>query len=304
MKQAKVLGVFAAFLLPQAHLDKTAAAAARALLVRKFQWEGVLIGQTLQDLTKDDRLFLRGQSAVAEYFYLPLRLTKFIAVVAHATAFAPKLGVAFDPLQARALIGKILEAYPNAFRSVSDQQAPYLYVWCNSARALGWTVELEAVFGCMFSDLVAAQGRPAREGLEPRVACEYALARGANLPLKPGWVANPSALLAVALLAAGENGLADAVDPYLELLDHRRLNLYFPSDYSHFAQDRMEEGINRTHEIGHDIWKTDDFMQLFREHWRRHEEIDRLPANDVEQSLAIQAALAFTDRVPLGLQRA
>jgi hypothetical protein len=295
--------MFAALLLPHVATDGAAASVARGLVERKLRLEAELIPQALREMEADFQLFIRGRYSMADSYYLPLRLTKFLAVVASAVEVAPKFNVVIDQVSARALIGRIISSYPNALNAVSDQQAPYLYVWFKRAATLGWVTELEAVFGSVFSDLVSVKGKIARDEIDPRIACDYAMARGADLTsVKLEWLANPSTLLAVALLAAAENDLIEVVDPFLEHLDHRRLNLYFPADYRDFANKRMEEGINRTHVIGHDVWTVADFVRHFDRDWGRHKMQDRLPSTELERTLVTYAALVFTDRTPLCLQ--
>ena len=64
----------------------------------------------------------------------------------------------------------------------------------------------------------------------------------------------------------------------------------------------MEEGVNRTHEIGLDVWICDDFRKSFATDWNRHVVEDNFPTDHLEQILVTCAALAYPDRVPLSLQ--
>jgi hypothetical protein len=302
-EEAEALGVFAVCLLRDVRCDATAAAIARELLVRKTRLELDLIGPTLQRLTDEPRCLLNSDSRMADFFYLPLRLLKLLAATAHAVVIAPALGLTADPAAALALVRRVLATYPLAFKAVSDEQGPAFYLWAHFARQLGWQDELETIFGSVFSDFISVQGCIARCGLKPEQACEYLLARGTpSTPFKPGWLANPGQLLVVLLLVANENGLADSVDPFLEAVDHQRLNLYLPEDYLRFGDAVMEDGVNHTHEIGHDVWSCADFRSLFAADWKSHAPANDFPQSDLEHILVTCASLVYPNRIPLSLQ--
>lgn len=302
-EEAEALGVFAVCLLPDVRTDATAANIARELLLRKTRLELDLILPTTERLSSDPRHFLNPRSGMADFYYLPCRLIKFLATVANAVVTARAFGLDPDTAPARNLVNRVLTAYPLALRTVSDDQAPTAYVWFKLGVQLGWQEEIEAVFGSLFTDYISIRGKIARCGLRPPQACEYTLARGKNqASIKLGWLANPGQLLAVLLLTACENELDGSVDEFLELIDHQRLNLYLPNDYLGFHAAVMEKGVNRTHEIGQDVWTCADFRQLFAADWSRHSVEAIFPADFIEQALVTAAALAFPDRVPLSLQ--
>lgn len=300
---AEALGAFAGFLLKDVRGDPSVTKIAASLVKQKLEMELKLVGPTLTSLGEQPPHLLNAQSGMGDYYYLPQRALKLIATVASATAMAADFGLVADAGSARALVRKVLENYPLAFKAVCDDQAATLYVWSHYARRLGWQDELETVFGCLFSDMVAIRGRVGRCGLPPRLACEYLLARGRGWAgLEQGWLANPGELLSVLLLVASENGLDDRIDSHLVLLDHERLNLYFPGDCATFADGAMEGGMNRTHMIGTDIWRCADFRSLFANHWARYVASAKLPEGPVERALITCAAMVFPDRVPLALQ--
>jgi hypothetical protein len=302
-EEAEALGVFAACLLPDIRTDTTTARIARELVLRKTRLELHLLTPTSERLVNDPRYFLNDESGMADFYYLPLRLTKFLATVANAIAVAPEFDLEPDVAGARALVNCVLSAYPLAFRAVADDQAPAAYIWASLARRLGWQAEVETVFGSLFTDFIAVRGRITRCGIKPRQACEYILGRGRDpASINLGWLANPGQLLAVLLLIACENGLDNSVDESLELIDHQRMNLYLPKDYLGFGAPVMKEGVNRTHEVGQDVWTCDDFRKLFAADWSRHASEAIFPSDFVEQSLVTCAALAYPDRVPLSLR--
>lgn len=301
---AEALGAFAAFLLRDVPNDPVVAKVAATLLSQKLELELKLVGPTFARLGEQPPHLLNAQSGMGDYFYLPQRALKLIATVAAATATATDFGLVPDAASALALVRKVLENYPLAFKAVCDDQAAALYVWSHHARNLGWQEELEMVFGCLFNDFVAINGRVGRCSLPPRIACEYLLSRGRNwVDLKLGWLANPGQLLAVLLLIASEHGLDEQVDEHLEALDQVRLNMYFPGDFVTFADRAMEGGVNRTHEVGTDIWLCGDFRTLFANHWSRYLSSAKRPEGAVERTLMVCASLVFPDRVPLALQR-
>jgi hypothetical protein len=300
---AEALGAFATFLLRDVRNDPGVAKIVATLVMQKLEWELKLVVPTLASLGEQPPHLLNPESGMGDYFYLPQRVLKLIATVATATAMAPDFGLVPDATASRALVRKVLENYPLAFKAVCDDQAAALYVWAHFARCLGWQEELEMVFGCLFSDIVATRSKVGRCGLPPKIACEYLLSRGRDWAgLELCWLANPGQLLAVLLLIASEHGFDERVDGHFAPVDHVRLNLYFPRDFATFADRAMEGGVNRTHQIGTDIWRCADFRTLFANHWNRYVASATLPAGPVERALFVCAALVFPDRVPLALQ--
>lgn len=302
-EEAEALGLFATTLLSTVRTDATAARVARQLLLRKTTLELELVSLTAQRLAADPLHFLNPLHGMGDFFYLPCRLTKFLATVVQAISTAEALGLSPNIAEARALVGQVLSAYPLAFRAVTDDQASALYIWSVHAHRLGWQAELEQVFGSLLTDFLSIRGKVARCGLKPAQACEYILARGKDsISLKLGWLANPSQFLAVLLLIASESNLDETVDGFLSSADHHRLNFYLPKDYLHFSDAVMEAGVNRTHEIGNDIWTCADFRRLFATDWSRHQAEANFPTGDIEPALVSIAALAYPDRIPLSLQ--
>lgn len=305
-EMAETLGVFATTLLRDMRNDITVAAVVRELLERKTRMELSLIPQTLAKLQSNPKFLLNIKASMADFFYLPIRLTKLLAVIANALITAEALGLPFRSSLnvTRELVKVVLANYTNSLLAVSDRQAATAYVWFKFARQFGWTDELEMTFGCIFSDLVLTGGRIARGNMEPEVACEYCMTRGRDpLLLKQEWLANPSQLIPVLLLVAGENDFNEMVDPHLSALDHRRLNLFFPVDYADFAAKVIERGVNRSHHIGHDLWSVADFMGLFATDAERHWLETTLPITPMEGALVTLAAQVYPDRIPLHLQR-
>lgn len=300
---AEVLGGFAGFLLRD--LDTEAAAAkAWRLMVRKVELELGLIAPTLARLEKEPTTLLNAVSPMADFYFLPQRLLKLIATVAQAVSVAPELGLMADRELALRFVTKILAEYPLAFRVVTDEQAPTLFLWSHYARRLEWQEQLEQVFGSLFTDYVSIRGKVTRCGLPPKQACEYVLARGKDPEaISQGWLANPGQLLAVYLIVAGDNGLEATVDKHLEELDQEKFNLYFPGDYALFADEAMEGGVNRTHAIGMDTWTCADFARLFGNHWAQHLAAAKFPRDSLAQLIVNSVSMCFPDRVALSLRR-
>lgn len=302
---AEALGTFATFLLRDVRSDPGVTKIAATLLTQKLDMELKLIGPTLARLGEQPPALLNPASGMGDYFYLPQRILKLLATVAAATATSPEFGLVPEPAASLALVRKVLADYPLAFRAVCDDQAAALYVWSHYARALGWHDELEIVFGSLFTDMVEIGAQVGRCEVPPKIACEYMLSRGRGwADLKLGWLANPGQLMAVLLLLASDYNLDEQVDDHLGALDHVRLNLYFPNDFVTFADRAMEGGVNRTYEIGIDIWRCADFRALFANHWTRYLSSANHAEGAVERFSITCAALAFPDRVPLALRKA
>lgn len=296
---------FSVVLLPIIRTDATAPSAARELIERRLRLELRLISEIVTELEADRDRLVHRRRAMAEHFYLPLRLAKLLAWTAQTAWAAETFGMEAAGARELALrfANQVLEHYRGTIRAMCDQQASYLFVWFELGRRFGWATEAEQIFGAVFSDFISINGRVARGGIAPEIAFDYCLARGRDPSLiELKWMANPTELLAVLLLAASDLNLEDTVDPFLDRVDRRHFNLYFPADYRDFGKSLISEGVNRSHSIGTDVWCCADYRQLFEAELANHRGKDVMPQGEIETTLIVMASLLYPNRTALALR--
>ncbi len=295
---------FACLLLRYVKDDATAASVAREFLTTGARLERELVRKLYDAIEADPHVLMNSQAPLADFFYLPLRVSKFLAWIAHGEEIADLVGVSEkeDLHFRRRLIGRLLSTYGSSLRAMCDVQGSYLYVWFHYARRFGFVEELEIVFGTVFSDYVAVRGKVARCNIEPEIAFKYCLARGKSVStIDQKWIANPSQLLAVLFSAAIDNGLSDVVDPFLEQLDHLHFNVFFPADCRDLTTAVIGSGLNRGHCVGMDVWTCQDYQRVLSQEMLSYASEARRPENRLESALCVAASLLFPDRLPVFL---
>jgi hypothetical protein len=108
-------------------------------------------------------------------------------------------------------------------------------------------------------------------------------------------------LLTAVLLSAALRNLDDLYDFDLVALDHRTCNIFVPSSYNDFGQDRIVDGANFGFDIGHSVWTLQDVRDGFR---ARSTAIESAAKGMSQERLAaaMLASQAMPDRLPLFLR--
>ena len=259
----------------------------------------------LTDAIESDYLALCDRvNVLPELYYLPLRITKILGWIGFEILTAEFLsdhrdgddGVRFD------LASQILKNYEPSFVAVSEEQAPFLYVFLKACELKKEDELAEQVVNYYFASFAAKAGNIARAETDGATAYLYMRSLGPPEHRPQHWrPANPSSLLAVLLLFGAKLKLQSSWD--LRALDHRSSGFFIPSSYLDFDREVIEHGMNFTSRIGHGVWTVRDFETEFE----RAMQVS-FPSATSELSkecvvLCTAASLLFPDRLPFLLER-
>lgn len=216
-----------------------------------------IVTSTLGALAADRFVLLSKRAALADLYYLPLRLAKLLGWAGAAYLIEREEG-ADTSLSARnlkSLSDLVCEHYSTAFRAMTDSQAPYLMVALSAYRASELHEAAEPLLSLLFSSALDCKGNVARNDLSPEKALEYVLARAKqNYEEQVELIAQPTELLLVMLCYANVFGLSEAFDVEMKTLDHVKLNAFAPADWASFSDEVIATGSNLTLEIGESVF--------------------------------------------------
>lgn len=279
-------------------------------LVRDFIRERALsIGQAStvleQGLRTSRFALLNPERAPSDFFYLPIRVSKTLGWLASEIVIDGILGVDDQRKNdsVRSLVESIAGNYRGVLVSMSDEQAPYIYLLAKACRLRGWDDLASAVLGPMFESFISVKGAVARVDLEPSKAYDYTVARAYG---EPGHdlssVAQPSQLLAALMLGGSLLSTSDDWDKRLILLDHKSTNIFLPDNYLDFGAEVIYQGVNYTFTIGHDVWTLADLSNLFDKNCRLSIENNETIWPPEVKALCVLASCLFPNRVPFFLE--
>jgi hypothetical protein len=242
-------------------------------------------------------------NVLPELYYLPLRITKVLGWLGFeilAGELLPELRDDNDTLRL-SLASQILSHYEPSFVAISDEQAPFLYVFLKSCEWMKQYKLAERVLNLYFGSFAVKAGNIARAETDGATAYLYMRSLCPDECRPKHWrSANPSSLLAVLLLFGSKLGLQSSWN--LLALDHRSLGMFIPSSYLDFDRRVIEHGTNFTLRIGFGVWTITDFETEFE---RAMQMIlpSALSLSKECVALCTAASLLFPDRLPLVLER-
>ena len=301
---SQCLATCAASLLPWIHMDNarryTRDALRHLMTLNESRWKELLA------LVKTRRhALLNSREIVADIYYLPMRIAKTLGWIGLSTALARLLPELDDRSDSERfdLVSRIVEEYAAAIVSVSEEQAPHLYVFVKACLLSGRRDLAERVTNSYFGSLVERKGNITRPGTDGVGALRYMLSLGHEQFRPPEWrPANPSQLLAILLLLGSTLGLGRAWD--LRALDRKVLGVFLPADYRDFTQSVIEKGVNHTQQVGFGVWSLKGFREQFDRAFKESLSSRTSAFLPEEAALCTISALLFPDRVPLLLEAA
>jgi hypothetical protein len=192
----------------------------------------------------------------------------------------------------KVLLPLILEHYEGSLVALNDSQASAWCICLAQASEVGLMDEGERLAGLLFYSLTTSGGRIARGDLPAEDALAYLLCKVADdYSGAAELIARPMATITVLLKAARLFELEEVFDEALWRLDGVSFTAYTPAELSHFNQEVMHGGKNFIWTIGHDVFRTKDFMAT----WPA---MMPAPSTMVEKALSVLAALTLPDRQP------
>lgn len=250
---------------------------------------------------------LNTAGAPSDFFYLPIRVSKTLGWIASEIVIDSILGEDDQRKNesVRSLIEKIAGTYSGVLVSMSDEQAPYIYLLAKACRLRGWDDSASIILGAMFESFVSVRGAIARVDLEPSMVYDYTIARAYGHPGNDfDSLAHPSQLLAALMLCGSVLGTADDWDRQMVHLDHNSTNIFLPDDYMDFGAEVIYEGVNYSFTIGHDVWTLADLVSFFNKNCRPSIQGNETIRTPEVRALCILASCLFPNRVPYFLELA
>lgn len=293
--EGRVLGVFLGQLLRHVTRSDIAARSLASLLDRSFLAEFDAL-RALDLQLREDRFRLLSSEALADLFFLPLRVSDVLGQIGWLLLNDKLVAEDVDFLDA--LTRRLLDTYGNSVLAVSDEQAAATLVFVAGCVNRGWTEAAEEVVGRLFHDVIANSARIARHFIGGADALRV-LDQRYDLPAEfdGDLYHHPSDLVSVVVISAALFSLDEAVDRSLILIDHTAMNVFAPDRLTDIGAAGPVVGKNIGLNIGHGVWRCADI----RREWLASIApvlggAERQDAD--EESAAVQSALALRDRVP------
>lgn len=288
-----VAAILAASLLP--HVENPAAHAVAERLTGEVAKALLDANARLISSLSADRFALLSSrnGGLADLYFLPLRVSQVLGWAAAGPNVAQteeQRAQALDQL--KVLLSLILEHYERSLVALNDSQASAWCICLAQASEVGLMDEGERLAGLLFYSLTASGGRVARGDLPAEDALAYLLAKMAGDYSKVAeLIERPMETITVLLKAARLFDLEEVFDEALWRLDGVSFSAYMPADLAHFNDEIMRGGENVVWTIGHDVFRTTDFLATWPSRMPA-------PATAITKALSVLAALTLPDRQP------
>jgi hypothetical protein len=298
-----VLACCAMALLPLTD-EEAPAALVRELLEEKRGVDAALREELIDRLRSDTFALLNKAVVLADYFLLPIRVSRTLGWLASGELTDELLDISDDEATssriecARLIIG----SYRGSLVAMSDSQAAQVYLFAKACEVFDEADLASEVLTAHFGSLESVGGFVAPIDIEPSEALRYLVGRmagvsGANHKI----VANPVQFLPALLLPGARLGLGTDWDCRLRAFDGKFMGVFVPENHRDFGMSEIPTGTNYHPRMGHDIWRTRELSGWFEE------TVDPIVSGDASlrsvetKSLCVIVSYLFSDRLPLFL---
>lgn len=286
-----VAAILAASLTP--HVENPAAHAVAERLTGEVAKALLNANARLISSLSADRFALLSSrnGGLADLYFLPLRVSQVLGWAAAGPYVAhseEQRAQALD--QMKVLLPLILEHYERSLVALNDSQASAWCICLAQASELGLMDEGERLAGLLFYSLAVSGGRVARGDLSAEDALAYLLAKmSGDYSGIAELIERPMETVTVLLKAARLFDLEEIFDEALWRLDGVSFSAYMPANLALFNDEIMRGGENVVWTIGHDVFRTADFLATWPQ-------MMPAPATAVTKALSVLAALTLPDR--------
>lgn len=290
-RRVLVAAILAASLMP--HVENPAARAVAERLTGEVAKALLDANARLISSLSADRFALLSSrnGGLADLYFLPLRVSQVLGWAAAGPYVAQseeQRALAVD--QMKVLLPLILEHYERSLVALNDSQASAWCICLAQASELGLMDEGERLAGLLFYSLTVSGGRVARGDLSAEDALAYLLAKmSGDYSGIAELIERPMETATVLLKAARLFDLEEVFDEALWRLDGVSFSAYIPANLAHFNDEIMRGGENVVWTIGHDVFRTTDFVVTWPP-------MVPAPATAVTKALSVLAALTLPDR--------
>jgi hypothetical protein len=254
-------------LLPLVEKEEVAALA-RELLAEKRELDSAVCKEVAEHIRSDRFAFLNSGVVLADFFLLPIRVSRVLGWLSAGVLTDHLLGASDDEsIQSHTELATLVaETYRDSLVAMSDEQAPQVYLFAKACQILGEEVLAHEVLSAYFASFEDVDGFVAMVQASPQEAFRYLVARMHGQPGSlPGVTANPAEFLPALLLSGSHLRLGDVWNPRLRTFDGRIIGFFIPADHKEFGAPRIPTGTNRWPRVGHDIWTLQQLAEWFKE---------------------------------------
>lgn len=284
--------------------NESVSALVASLLERRKLLIGDFAKNLYEGLASDSFCLVNKSNCLADLFYLPIRITKILGLL-WSQVFINRSNTdeIFNDLVKKITL-TILEQYKNSIVSISDEQAPYLYIISKASQITFNKDITRDLFHLHIQDLFNRKGNIANGAIIGDEVLTYLINRAsAQERLSPELLANPSQLISVLINLVKEFINVDSFDEHLRILDHQNLVVFIPDTFASFSENIIYSGVNNAFKIGHGIWSFQDFERQFAEECLPLI-LKNKPTDRVLMDCSIIASLIFPNRIPWFLELA
>lgn len=258
----------------------------------------------LAEIKNESRFLVSPVGSAGDFYYLPIRITKVLGWLGISIIIDQLTTRSEENLQeeVKDLIEIILGIYEKTLVTMSDEQAPPLYLFSKACEIGKWQDLAEFALQKYFENILLVKGAVTKPQLEAEKAFSYIVNRGIGQPARNfKLIANPSELISVLLLCGLNFNLREAWNKDLILLDHLSFNFFLPDDYSAFGDEVINNGTNNSYTIGQGIWTMENLSDEFRKNCLST--FNNKTISQIEtQICCVFASYLFPNRVPYFLE--
>lgn len=299
-EEVELLGSCVAALLQYDNSDDVVSNVIYSLSNRLIQSIFSATEHILSSIEENRFSLLSERSALADLYYLPIRILKIFGWIGAGQYFASLLGREEPEIVQinQKLVQAILKEYTNAIVAVSDEQTCNFIIFLCMTESMGLSDEAEQLFGLLCYTFCKHEGVISHSKLSGFDAYRFIKGRAnADNTTYDDLISSPTEFLSALILLSNKLSLTDVIDDVIEQFDHTSVNLFIPDSYSSFAEERIDNGVNYTYMIGHEVWCVKDFMDAWATICKK---LDRDPALDSASTriAAVCASLVQPDRTP------
>lgn len=223
-----------------------------------------ILKNTLTSFHSDKFLFINkndvGLGLFGDFFYLPISISKVLGYLSLLLFLDKNSKNEFFELYEI-----ILEHYGMHIRSISDAQAPYLYVAFNVLNEMGEEQKVKQLCFNYTLEYLRTFGRVARVDLPPESCLGFLFDKFHHEKVICKGQANPSSLGFVLLHISSLVGIEEVIDIELHLLDHKNIYAFMTNEIGDFGFDRMAIGQNFVCKCGLDFFTVNELELKFKE---------------------------------------
>lgn len=261
-----------------------------------------LLRERLMESVRSDRFALLNEAvALADFFLLPIRVSRVLGWLAAGVLADHLLGTLdYQTAQSNVQLARlIMETYRGSLVAMSDAQAPHVYLFATVCNILGEEDLAREALSAYFKSLEEVGGFVARGDAGPTEALRYLENRMAGQPgSNHKLVANPVQFLPALLLPGEQLGLEAEWNQRLRALDGRFMDVFVPADHKEFGMPRIPTGTNHQPKLGHDIWRLRELAEWFECTVEPAVSKDELLQSPEPKALCVLASYLFPDRLP------